>query len=540
MKHHWLTFLLCGSLMAHEAEIFRTQNQLEKYISDSELFYEFYLAEQKDIDASVNLSEPARRQIVLNPPALPNPPADPPAPTSVPMMGTYLHFVIVNDSNIPDNQVYISIIGAQVIGTTAQTQKMYVTFDPMGVGSYVNIAGNGSVTPVPLSTINTAQAPHTYAFYIPANNNGSDGISGARIYVQMNDSTPLITYTGGVVTEPSVLNQSLASYNIVFDKYEFAYIPMGSPQVAADGTAVDFFSIPLYGYLSTPDATSPSHSGLFASQSFIMQNAVPYFFNAICSNAAILGQWNNLFSPNTASPIRVLSPASAMSVGTSSSFPNKFDPNYFDNEAAYGFSLIKFLWSGTSAYYKNNPLNFAIPASMLYPQPAGGVYTASIDGSNQMNFSPAFTTEGQSYFPAPSTANATAPSPTNGPTSYLIAASQNLNSSFAANLQGNQVSKLFEEALMVGLLPAPFPSGSPLSNPYFTANTANYYNNSGRLPATAGGPWYSVYSQALHYCGPIYTFGFDEPLYPNVLMQCTTPSPATYIGITIGLCDLTP
>lgn len=534
MKYVWLSLVFCSSLFSN---IFDSETDLNNFILDSENFYEFYLAEQKDIDASVGLNTPARPLRALNPPTLPNPPADPPAPAS---MAGYLPFVIVNNSGIPDNQVYISIIGAQIIGTTAQTQKMYVTFNPSGVGSYTFIVGSGSVPTVALSSINTAMAPHTYAFYIPANNGGSNGISGARIYVQMKNSTSLITYSGGALTEPSVLNQSLASYSIPFDKYEFAYVPMGSPQVAADGTAVDFFCLPLYGFLSTPDTGSPNHSGLYESQSFIMQNVVPYFFNNVCTSAAILAQWNNLFSPTTTSPLRILSPSSAMSVGTSSSFPNKFDPNYFDNEAAYGFSFLKYIWYGTRSFYKTNGLYFAIPASNLYPQPTGGFYTASIDGSNVMNFSPPFTTEAQSFFPAPSTANATAPSPTNGPTSYLIAGALNLNSTFAANLQGNQVSKLFEEAIIAGLLPTPFSTSNPLSNSFLSANSGNYYSNSARLPATAGGPWYSVYSQALHYCGPIYTFGFDEPLYPNVLMQCTTPTTSTYIGITINSCDLIP
>lgn len=533
MRFYWLLFLICKPLLA--TNIFDTETTFENFLFGSQDFYEFYLAEQRDIDASVDLSTPARNRAPLNPPSLPNPPEDPPAPSA---MAGYLPFVVVNNSGIPDADVYISIIGAQIIGTTAQTTKMYVTFSS-GVGSYNLIAGSGSVTPVALNTLSAVGPAHTYAFYIPASDAGSDGISGARIYFQMDTDTALITYSGGTVTEPSVLNQSLASYNVAFDKFEFAYVPMGSPQVAADGTAVDFFCLPLYGFLSTPDAGSPNHSGLYESQSFIMQSVVPYFFNNVCTSAAILAQWNNLFSPNTSSPIRILSPASAMSVGTSSSFPNKFDPNYFDNAAAYGFSLIQYLWSGPGSYYKRNGLFFAIPASSLYPQPAGGVYTASIDGSNNMNFSPAFTTESQSFFPAPSTANATAPTPS-GPTSYQIAAAQNLNPTFAANLQGNQVSKLFEEAIMAGLLPATFSSGNPLSNAYLTANSANYYSNANRLPATAGGPWYSVYSQALHYCGPIYAFGFDEPLYPDVLMQCTTPTSSTYIGITIGTCDLVP
>ncbi len=542
-RYIWLIFF-CQGLFA--GGIFDSQSALGDYVTATEAFNEEYVAEQVLINTAVGLGAPVSP---FNPPALPKPPADPPAPT--PMAG-YLPIVLVNSSGFADTEVYITIIGAKVIGTTAQTQKMYMTFNSSGVGSYTLVpGGSGSVPNIQLSTVNTTPiAPHTYVLYVPANNAGSNGISGARIYFQINNSTDLITYSGGALTEPSVLNQSLAPYTISFDKYEFAYIPLGSPQIAADGTAVDFFCLPLYGFLSTPDSGSPNHSGLYESQSFIMKTVVPYFFNNKCTGSfksAILAQWNNLLSPSTSSPIRILSPGSAMSVGTSSSFPNKFDPNYFDNAGAYGFSLIQYLWSGSSAYYKTNGLYFGIPASGLYPQPgtcssngASGVYTASINGSNVMNFCPSFTTESQSYFPAPSTANGSAPSPTNGPTSYLIFASQNLNSSFAANLQGNQVSKLFEEAIIAGLLPATFSPSNPLSNSYLSANSGSYYNNSARLPASAGGPWYSLYSEAIHYCGPIYAYGFDEPLYPNVLMQCTTPTSGTYIGITIGTCDLVP
>ena len=92
--------------------------------------------------------------------------------------------------------------------------------------------------------------------------------------------------------------------------------------------------------------------------------------------------------------------------------------------------------------------------------------------------------------------------------------------------------------MIAGLLPVTFSGSSPLGNNYLTANSGSYYGNRSKLPSSAGGPWYSVYSEAIHYCGPIYAYGFDEPLYPNVLMQCTTPTSSTYLGITIGTCDL--
>lgn len=545
MKRNLWLLVLCRGLFAQG--IFCSHETFDNYLNESNLFYQEYMAEQIAIDNLVGLGGNSES---FTPPHNPySPPSDPPAP---PALSGYLPMVIVNNSGFPDTAVYISVIGTQLVGSTATTQKMYMTFDSAGVGSYNNVppSGSGSVPTLQLSTLNTPMAANTYAIYIPASDAGSNGISGGRIYFEINSSDTLITYNDGALTEPSVLNQNLNFYSLTFDKYEFAYVPAGSPQIAADATAVDFFSVPLYGYLSTPDPGTQSHSGLYEPQSFVMKTVVPYYFNHRCTGpykSAISAQWNNLISPNSSNPVRVLSPGNAMSVGTSSSFPNKFDPNYFDNAGAYGFSFLQYLWYGSSAYYRSTGLYFQIPVSTNYPQPGicpanqvSGVYTASIDSSNRMNFCPPFTTESQSYFPAPSTANAGNPSPTNGPTSYLIFSAQNLNSTFAANLQGNQVSKLFEEAMIAGLLPAAFSPSNPLSNTYFTSNSSNYYNNASRLPASAGGPWYDLYSEAIHYCGSIYSFGFDEPLYPDVLMQCTTPTSSTYIGITIGPCDLVP
>lgn len=537
---HFLLLVITNCLLAQG--IFDSESNLNEFIINSENFYEFYLGDQKDTNASVGLGSPART-INLDPPTLPALPPDPPAP---PAKAGYLPFVIVNNSTVPDTEVYISIIGSQLVGTVAQTTKMYVSFDETGtgVGSYTLVAGNGSVPNFALSGgtyfFPMPQA-NTYAFYIPESDAGSDGISGARIYVQLKCNNTLITFTDGVLTEPSVLNQTLAPYNIAFDKFEFAYVPSGSPQVAANGTAVDFFCVPLYGFNSTPDPATSSNSGLHESQSFIMKTIIPYFFDTICTEGPILDEWNKLYSPTKSDPIRVLSLGSAMSLPTGSSFPNKFDPNYFDNKAKYGFSFLEYIWSGTTSYYKQKSLTFAIPASNLYPQPSGGVYTASINPTtNVMNFAPAFTTESQSFFPAPTTQNPNSPS-ASGPTSFVIASAQNLNTTFAADLQGNQVSKLFEEAVIAGLLPsAPQASGTALSNTYLTNNRANYFKNYENLPSGIGAPWYSVYSQAIHYAGNIYAFGFDEPLYPEVLMQTTTPTSSTYIGITIGVCDLVP
>ncbi|MDE3055664.1 MAG: hypothetical protein KGI80_03095 [Verrucomicrobiota bacterium] len=556
MKRAIPFLLICSSLLAED-------NALHDFRTQAKTFYQEFIREQDDVHATVHAGNnssshpapptpptpPTPPSPFVPPPNPYTPPANPPAPTAI---SGYLPMVIVNDSGFADSAVYVSVIGTQVTGATASSQQMYMTFSTLGLGSYTNVAssGTGSVPIMALDTLNTAMAPHTYAIYIPADNNGSNGISGARIYFEINSDTTLITYSDGKLQEPTVLNQNIPFYSLTFDKFEFAYLPNASPEIGADATAVDYFSVPLYGYLSTPDPGSPSNSGLYEPQSYVMKTVVPAYFDAKCTGthrSAILTQWNNLISPDPSSPVRVLSPGNAMSVGTDSTFPNKFDPNYFDNAIAYGFSLLQYLWSDpTSAYYRSHGLYFQIPPSTKYPQPGtcpandiSGVYTATIQSNNYMYFCPVFTTETQSYFPAPTITGATSPT-SNGPTSYLIFSAQNLNPNFAANLQGNQVSKLFEEAMIAGLLPATFTSTVPLSNTYLADNSSNYYSNASSLPTYAGGPWYDVYSQAIHYCGPIYAYGFDEPLYPGVLMQCTTLTASTYIGITIGTCDLVP
>src|SRR5262249_24817886 len=151
--------------------------------------------EQAAIDSTVNLG-PGGASGFVPPPNPFFPPPDPPAPT--PLAG-YLPIVIVNSSGFPDTDVYISVIGTQLIGTTATSQKMYMTFNASGVGSYTNVpnSSSGSVPIIQLSTVNTPMAAHTYTIYIPANNAGSDGISGARIYFEIGSGDTLVTYSAG-------------------------------------------------------------------------------------------------------------------------------------------------------------------------------------------------------------------------------------------------------------------------------------------------------------------------------------------------------
>jgi hypothetical protein len=125
-------------------------------------------------------------------------------------------------------------------------------------------------------------------------------------------------------------------------------------------------------------------------------------------------------------------------------------------------------------------------------------------------------------------------------TSYLIFAAQNLTVAGGApqptaGTAADAVSKLFEEAVIAGLVP----TTDTLSLTYLSNNQSNFYKVNSNLSSTgqSTGPWFDVYSKALHGLGSIYTYGFDEPLWPQVLLTGPFVNNSTYIGITIGNCE---
>jgi hypothetical protein len=198
-----------------------------------------------------------------------------------------------------------------------------------------------------------------------------------------------------------------------------------------------------------------------------------------------------------------------------------FDANYLDDAASYGYSYISDIWSGGSSFYRtHSPIVMTIPNGSLQ------TYHGVIQVNNSIIFtstgSPTYTV----VFAPPVT---TTPSTTFDIFSGTLLVSSD-NSPGAAD--GVQLSKLFEEAIIAGLIP----TTNNVSNPYLLANQSNYYtvnpNLTGSGPTT--GPWYDLYSKALHSLGSIYTFAYDEPLWPDVQITSNSLETSTYLGITIG------
>ena len=486
MLKHLLFLLACFSSLVASG----TSTTFQPY--RLETFFEVLVCEQKDDLAAANLATPCS---AVNPDVPPDPPPVPP-----PISG-YLPVVIVNNSGLPDDEVFVVVTGADPVVTT--TQVFLGINTSTGIGTRVTAATGQNAT---MFTVSLSQLPpvshNGHVIYFPT-------ISGGEVWFSMQKKLSM-PVNGNSLVQPAFNNPNdpNGNYTTNFDIFEVAYVTATTPNIVADATAVSFFSLPLFGYMSTP--SSPNNTtGLFQRRSTIQAHATNYF-----AAAPEASQWNQLILTSGGNFLRILSPGKSMAIPA-------FDPTYLDHMASYGYSYINDIWSGASSFYRmHSPIIMTIPNGTLQ------TYHGVIQANNSIIFTsqgaPTYTV----VFAPPVT---TTPSTTFDIFSGVLLVSSD-NSPGAAD--GVQLSKLFEEAIIAGLIP----TTNNVSNPYLLANQSNYYNVNPNLTGTGPttGPWFDLYSKALHSLGSIYTFAYDEPLWPDVQITSNSLESSTYIGITIG------
>jgi Beta-1,3-glucanase len=480
------------------------------------LFYEGFLCEEKQTLSSVGLASPcSSSQNPFVPPTPPTPPTPvPPSnPPPPPFQTGLLPVVIVNNSGLPDSEVFILLTG---VATDGLTQVWGNINTASGITTLQNVAliDNSTTFSYPLSALPVASGGHV--FYVPQ-------IRSALIWFSMNTalSMTVVSVAPEVpplqIVQPNFTNPSDTNYTTNFDIYEFAFLLAGSPQVAADATAVSFFSLPLYGYLSGA-TTASSTTGLYQPRSYIMSQAATILNTAPEPERA---QWNNLFLTSSGQILRFVSTGKAIAASL-------FDANYLDDASAYGYSYIEDIWTGASSFYVNNNLNLTV--TVTDPSTATYTYAGRVQPDNTFLF---ISSDGgpEVTFPVPTLA----PPATSSTTFDIFSAINFITPLPTAGTAADAVSKLVQESIIAGLVP----TTNTLSLAYLPANQANYYTvNSNLSPAgQTTGPWYDLYSKALHSLGSIYTYGFDEPLWPQVLIGAPFTDGFTYLGITIGSVD---
>ncbi len=488
MKRFFILFI-CGYLTCLNAQ--STTFSRERLVS----FYDEFGCEAKSELARAGLSSSCNAPGALPTPPTPTPPPNPAPP---PAMAGLLPVVIVNNSGLPDTEVFVLVQGRVPIGGP----QVFVDFDVAGVGTnHLVLAGeNGSTFTHPLSYFPATSDGHV--FYLPE-------IDSFLTLISLNTPLNIPVLAGNNIADPAFNDPAdpYGNFTTNWDQVEGAYVPT-TPNIAVDATAVSFFSLPLYVYLSTPNAGSGSNCGLTQARSTLMSYFQSVF--ATVPPPVESTQWSSLVLKNGSTIYRVLSPGKAIAGGF-------FDQNYLDNASAYGFSYISDIWTGAASFYRSNPLSIKIPNGLTYTGTVQGNSIVFHSGLNQVTFGP----------------------PVLGPpytssTSYLIFSGLPIYSSATVDSDGVQVSKAFEEAIIAGIVPTA--SLIDASTSFTLSSFRPYYQVNPNLQGLGEhtGPWYDLYSAAIHATGLIYTFAFDEPLWPEVLLQSDTLLPTTYVGITIG------
>lgn len=478
-----------------------------------------------------------------------------------------LPVVITNSTGTyTDSQIYLVVYG-QVPNCPATTVENYLFIE-------YDISTGLPSNPMPAATLATngpTSATYTYQLsQFPLAPGGSSNqhviylppLDGGRIYFSIGGSIPLVVSGNSIGEMTPVFDSSQPWYNTIFDKVEFTYVPtqcaniidLRRDQFSFNVTAVDYFGIPFYLYMHDPENTpSDEHAGGYQSRSCLINNLQQCFYLA-SGNTNAFAEWEGLVLTNTTDPdtvVRVMSPGYAIGNNLAMAEP-PFDPDYFDNETAYGYSWAKNVWYGPCAYFKNlaNPLKLTFTAA-----PNGPVvtftYQGNVDNSNNfvfrliagsggelrynipwVNYTTTQISTSQAIFDPP----AILPGMTYGPLPGTPVPDSDI---VAQNL-----CQIFVSSIATGLVPGQSNvSIGTIQNAIIAGTT---YKNSTALPNCGinYGPWYSLYSQGIHQAlnglsytaNAFYAYPWDDFIYQNlydIAPTFNTLETTTYIGIEL-------
>lgn len=376
-------------------------------------------------------------------------------------------------------------------------------------------------------------------------------VQSGRIYFSINQ--PLNLYfdkNTNTIPDPDGFKTRDPNYYTLYDKVEFSFVDAG---VWFNPTAVDFFSLPIE--ISDTSSVTAKDAGLADSRIAIFNKAHEIFAAA---DKTSNHEWSNLFLHYNGHDIRLMSPGKAMiEVPGQANNPFKntaFSEHYLANQAKFGFNYLGSLWT----YYKTHDIKIDVKELEGQRDNQGRtlpvacdngaftlnsyIFTGKVDSSDNFAFSNSdgctvklSNPQSISFFAG---AVGTFDAPNNTPKAIIV----------------REITSAFD----VGLLPAPdntvlglskdieSPAGSgehiPNMDNYFIKNlhAANYYKDNPLNTTTGTGPWYDLYSEALHSYGhnhPIYTFAYDDTLgQDGTIHEGTGTNPGK---VTVTLHDLT-
>lgn len=406
----------------------------------------------------------------------------------------YYPLEIKNNSGASTNvkNVYVTLMGSS--WNTAQTNcVLSLTYD--------SIRNAQVATMVPITSQSDAkdytyditalkgynQTTATVRIYVPHLQSGRCMISvNYKLYMPASQAADM-TWS---FLAPSVSDTSDINNDIIYDKFEYTYdtiAPTGKFWI--NTTAVDFLSIPMK--LSLNGSASGNVSEISRPAIFkIVSDTLTTYDNSLNKT------WTSLIVADQ-SPIRITSP----------SLGPIFNSTYLDDTSSYNYILNLIKQYSTDTLY--------IDCSEVSGSWYGGtidstrywVFTGTHNGINDTVKINMNTLVSDDFF-APGTSPFDTPNTTIK--SILV---KNITAAFTVNF-----------------LPAA--NNDSLVKPY---NSANFYLNNPLQNAPANsGPWYNLYTRAVHAAIPIiYAFAYDDVLGQDGELSCTdTTKPAL-----ISICD---
>lgn len=507
-----LTFLIaCHALFLNGAERQFSDPLFDDFLKE---FYDESIYETKYAVSKTGLVDPYGNRFFSPLPTVPLPPTAPPAPPlpSAPAsMADHLPVLLTNTTGKLDSDVYLVITGQNTggaIGTVEITA---------GVGTFVlGVSGNTLNAYVyPFSSLPASGGNRL--IYLPE-------IISSRFWFSVDAPLEMsfnTTSTGGVgLVEPNFTNPTDPNYDTIFDKAELNF-QLSPVSIFTDATAVDFFSIPIFIYLNSPDVSPQNNTGLTYSRAVAMN-----YVEEVLSfpNEPEKAQWKRLvMRDDGGSALRVASTQNGMSAPQDPSNPSLgqiFDPNYLDNFSSYAYSYLDNIWKSVTSFYRQHPLR-------MIGYNSGETYVGTVQENNSIVFNSTSSSKTLTFDPP-----ATGPSPTDT-TSFKIFGGQPLfTTDTTGNGDGVQLSKLFEECIITGLVP----TAETLSLPYLISKQTDYYKVNPNLSGNGqmSGPWYDVYSQALHNLGLIYAYAYDDAFWIQVQINSAMLSSTTFVNFVLN------
>ncbi|MBS0653858.1 MAG: hypothetical protein JSR39_10100 [Verrucomicrobia bacterium] len=511
-------------------------------------FFDEFLYEQKQDLANAGITNPPPGTIA----APPGPPTSNPLPPAP--LANMLPVVLNNTTGLPDNQVYVTLAGQEVAGST----QFFFQLNP-STGVFTPVPATSStyspnysypLSSFPVSTTSTTSSPE-YLAYVPS-------LAGARFYFSIQQPMYLQSDTPNAITAPTYYAFYDPNYSNLYETIELTFNPTGGsggayiPWTASvNTTEVDAFCFPIrIGYFSynpaSPGSITPmiqdsnalpsgfgvgGLAGATTRQTII--NSVKAGLQAGDMSGGTPPVWPRLLIPFYQNPyaggtpqtyLRILSPKQSLGnnaapqniggltnqrVGT---VDGSVSPTFL-NYSYPPFPLDYLSGSyGAPSSFADSLFGYYTGATALYLSTGGGsptVYEGTSIGS------PGSYTLSMTGITGPNTGQvntlvqytgATGPTGPTGPANILNTFEMYSGSqAFAGGSDQLTLGFYFGDAFTVGMLPSPVGTNSstPIDITDATAtgweatNIGNYYV-APNSPVVSGGPWYDLYAKELH------------------------------------------